>query len=60
MKKLEVSQMEQVEGGWRFWGWSKPGDIDWGNCGPNGMQYGSAAYYVLGIVVDTKAVERPC
>lgn len=60
MKKLELNQMENLEGGWRFWGWSKQDDISWGNCGPDGMQYGSAAYYVLGFVADTKAVHRPC
>lgn len=60
MKKLEVNQMENLEGGRRFWGWTKPEDIGWGNCGPDGNQYGSAVYYVLGIPVDTKAVSRPC
>jgi hypothetical protein len=60
LKKLELNQMENLDGGRRFWGWSRDEDITYGNCGPDGLQYGSSAYYVLGFVVDTKAVTRVC
>ncbi|WP_445711191.1 hypothetical protein [Flavobacterium sp.] len=57
---MEVSQMENLEGGRRFWGWSKDDQVEWGNCGPDGYRYGSRAYYVLGIVVDTMGDRIPC
>lgn len=31
MKKLELNQMENLEGGRKFWG----SDLSWGACGPN-------------------------
>ncbi|CAM4017620.1 hypothetical protein FLJU110815_12340 [Flavobacterium jumunjinense] len=44
MKKMEVSQMENLEGGRKFWGWS-----DWEPTGPcvNGFQTLVRTHFVL-------------
>ncbi|WP_445721582.1 hypothetical protein [Flavobacterium sp.] len=44
MKKLELNQMENLEGGRKFWGWS-----DWTPAGPcvNGMQTMVRTHYIL-------------
>ncbi|WP_445711193.1 hypothetical protein [Flavobacterium sp.] len=45
---MEVSQMENLEGGRRFWGWQQNA----GEC-VGGVYYYISTYYVLGIAVDT-------
>ena len=55
MKKLELNQMENLEGG-KFWGW---GGISWGPCS-GGWQSGVSNYYALLMVVDHNVHVRPC
>jgi len=57
MKKLELNQMESVEGG-KFWGWTewKPN----GAC-LNGWQSWTRSYKALWIItVDVEPNVRPC
>ena len=55
MKKLELNQMEGLEGG-KFWGWS---DWSWGPCN-GGLQAGTRHYYAIFIDVDSDFRTRPC
>jgi hypothetical protein len=55
MKKLELNQMEGLEGG-KFWGW---GPITWGECS-GGIQIGQQTYYVLWMPVDNGIQTRSC
>jgi hypothetical protein len=55
MKKLELNQMENLEGG-KFWGW---GPITWGECS-GGIQIGQQTYYVLWMPVDNGIQTRSC
>ncbi|WP_445718259.1 hypothetical protein [Flavobacterium sp.] len=52
--------MENLEGGRRFWGWTAPEDIQWGNCGPDGQQYATVVYYTLWLENGTKVISRAC
>lgn len=60
MKKLELNQMENLEGGRRFWGWTAPEDIQWSNCGPDGLQYATVVYYTFWLENGTKVITQPC
>ncbi len=60
MKKLELNQMENLEGG-KFWGWTNLDDVNWGNCAPDGLQYGTQTYYILWQDTGaTRVVTRIC
>jgi hypothetical protein len=56
MKKLELNQMENLEGG-KFWGsgeWHNVGGCD------NGWQTISSSHYAFWMVVDVEYNEVPC
>lgn len=56
MKKLQLNQMENLEGG-KFWGWLHFAEIS--PC-LNGWIFTVSEYYVLGFVVDTEIHRYPC
>ena len=55
MKKLELNQMEIVEGG-KFWGW---GDWHWKPC-VDGVQEGMRVYSAFWLSVDYEETSRAC
>lgn len=55
MKKLELNQMENLEGG-KFWGW---GETRWSDC-VDGYQLGTTTYYMLWMNVDSDVSSRAC
>ncbi len=55
MKKLELNQMENLEGG-KFWGW---GPARCGTCS-GGVQLCTSNYYALWIVVDYNVTVESC
>ncbi len=55
MKKLEVNQMENLNGG-KFWGW---GAEDCSACS-GGIMLCTSNYYVLWTVVDYNVVVKRC
>jgi hypothetical protein len=58
MKKLELNQMENLEGG-KFWGWDKDRGAPIGPC-INGTQVYEIYYYVLGFAVDSDLIIGSC
>jgi hypothetical protein len=60
MKKLEMNQMENLEGGRRFWGWTLQEDIQWSPCLPGGTQIATITHYVLFMENGTKQISRGC
>lgn len=49
-----------VEGRRRFWGWTKPNDINWSDCAPDGLQYATITHYVFWQENGTQQITRPC
>jgi hypothetical protein len=50
----------QPTGRGRFWGWTKPEDLNWSECLPGGTQVAVATHYVLWRENGTKLLSRAC
>lgn len=44
----------------RFWGWTKPEDIKWSDCAPDGNQYATIVHYVFWQQNATQVIQQAC